>query len=85
MRWYINEICLLIDDMRKEGADRKALYESIRGAVNSYLTLMNRVITSIVGDKFEYISVNPKRAREKLTHFFANVICTLYYYKAACA
>lgn len=59
-RWYINEIYLIIGDMRFSAAaaddpvKRKTLYQSLKKAVNSYLTLLNRNMTAKVGDKFEY-------------------------------
>ena len=57
-RWYINEVYLLISDIRN--ADNspevaRTLASSARKATNSYLTMMNRVITPKVGDKFEYL------------------------------
>jgi hypothetical protein len=58
-RWYINEMYLLINDMRNAPSvdvAQKQVYPALCSAVNSYLTLMNRVITSKVGDKFSYLS-----------------------------
>ena len=56
-RWYINEIALDIDDI-KNAPSKEAAAKSHRAAVkavNSYLGLLNRVITSKVGDKFDLI------------------------------
>jgi hypothetical protein len=58
-RWYINEMYLLINDMRNAPSvdvAQEQVYPALCSAVNSYLTLMNRVITSKVGDKFSYLS-----------------------------
>lgn len=59
-RWYINEIYLRIGDTRNELAkgdtnEAKACYGYVKKAMNSYLSLMNRVITSKVGDRFGYV------------------------------
>ncbi|KAL7575090.1 hypothetical protein ACA910_000458 [Epithemia clementina (nom. ined.)] len=57
-RWYINELYLLINDVRNAATtpeQAKKLALIIRKATNSYLTLMNRVIIPKVGDKFEYL------------------------------
>jgi hypothetical protein len=56
-RWYINEIYLQIGDMRNtdDPATRQQLYGALKKAVNSYVTMLNRVITAKVGDKFEYV------------------------------
>jgi hypothetical protein len=56
-RWYVNEIYLLIADMRdaRSREARDQIYPTLTKAGNSFLTLMNRVITSKVGDKFEYM------------------------------
>jgi hypothetical protein len=59
-RWYINEIYLRIGDLRtalekgdtKEASVCKAC---LKKAMNSYLTLLNRQVTSKVGDKFGYV------------------------------
>lgn len=56
-RWYINEINLDIDDI-KNAPSKEAAAKTYRAAVkamNSYLGLLNRVITSKVGDKFDLI------------------------------
>ena len=58
-RWYVNEMYLLINDMRNapsEADARNRVYPALCKAVNSYLSLMNRVITDKVGDKFSYLS-----------------------------
>jgi hypothetical protein len=61
-RWYINEMYLIMSDIRNivktdgEGEkERQRLSEILKKAINSYLTLMNRVITPKVGEKFEYV------------------------------
>ena len=53
-RWYINEISLDIDDIKNASSkeDASAAYKAATKAVNSYLALLNRVMTSKVGDKF---------------------------------
>lgn len=57
-RWYINEIYLLINDLRKAATDEdaKIIVGAVHSATNSYLTLMNRVITPKVGDKLPYLT-----------------------------
>uniref|UniRef100_A0A6S8IZL8 Uncharacterized protein n=1 Tax=Amphora coffeiformis TaxID=265554 RepID=A0A6S8IZL8_9STRA len=56
-RWYINELYLLINDLRNATTDEdaKSIVAAVRSAANSYLALMNRVITPKVGDKLPYI------------------------------
>lgn len=56
-RWYINEIYLLVNDLRNATTDEdaKSIAGAVRSAANSYLALMNRVITPKVGDKLPYI------------------------------
>lgn len=56
-RWYINEMYLHIGDIRsaKKEADALNSLSSAKKAANSYLGMMNRVITSKVGDKFELL------------------------------
>ncbi|KAL7466116.1 hypothetical protein ACHAXS_006411 [Conticribra weissflogii] len=59
-RWYINEMYLRIGDVRDalekgNSSEAKDCYSYLKKAMNSYLSLMNRVITSKVGDKFEYL------------------------------
>lgn len=61
-RWYINEMHLIISDVRniastdgEGGKERQRLSEILKKAINSYLTLLNRVITPKVGEKFEYV------------------------------
>uniref|UniRef100_A0A7S4IAD1 Uncharacterized protein n=1 Tax=Odontella aurita TaxID=265563 RepID=A0A7S4IAD1_9STRA len=56
-RWYINEMYLHIGDIRLAKSEIAAM-KSLSGAkkaANSYLGMMNRVITSKVGDKFELL------------------------------
>lgn len=57
-RWYINEIYLDLGDMRTARSKTEAMssHKAAKKAVNSYLTMLNRVITSKVGDKFDYLS-----------------------------
>lgn len=59
-RWYINEMYLRIGDYKNalekgDVEDAKACYGYLVKAMNSYLTLMNRQITSKVGDPFGYL------------------------------
>jgi hypothetical protein len=56
-RWYINEISLDIDDIKnaKSKEDARFAYEALENATNSYLSLLNRVITPKVGDKLPLI------------------------------
>lgn len=56
-RWYINEIYLRVGDIRNATTDKDAQYahEALQKSINSYYAMMNRVITSKVGNKFEYI------------------------------
>ncbi|KAG7351071.1 hypothetical protein IV203_010431 [Nitzschia inconspicua] len=56
-RWYINEIFLDINDIRSASSKDAALksHAAAKKAMNSYLTLMNRVITPKVGDPFAYV------------------------------
>jgi hypothetical protein len=56
-RWYINEVYLRIDEMRStdDASIRKQIYPLLKKAVNSYLTLMNRVTTAKVGEPFTYV------------------------------
>lgn len=56
-RYYVNEVFLLVGDLRRTGdpAERRAKYDSVVHAANSYLTLLNRVVTPKVGDKFAYL------------------------------
>lgn len=56
-RWYINEISLDIDDMKNASSMDEALfaYEAAVKALNSYLGMLNRVITPKVGDKIELL------------------------------
>jgi len=62
IRWYINEMYLAINDIRKDlangdGSSAEASYRSLYKAINSYFAMLNRVITSKVGDKFAYLEV----------------------------
>jgi hypothetical protein len=59
-RWYINEVYLRIGDMRTalEKGDKieaKSCHDYAKKALNSYLSLMNRVITSKVGEQFGFV------------------------------
>ena len=56
-RWYINEMLLDIDDIKKATSKKEALqlYTALTNALNSYLSLLNRVITPKVGDKWELV------------------------------
>jgi hypothetical protein len=57
-RWYVNEIYLRISDIRNASSPELArnAYNSLVKAINSYYSMMNRVITSKVGDKFAYVT-----------------------------
>ena len=57
-RWYINEIGLQIDDVKNAASKDEAVksYKALVKATNSYMALLNRVITSKVGDKFAMIT-----------------------------
>lgn len=59
-RWYINETYLRIGDYRAaldrgDAKEAGECYGYLKKAVNSYLTLLNRSITSKVGDQFGYL------------------------------
>jgi len=56
-RWYINELSLDIDDIKKAPRREEAMksLQAAKAAINSYLGLLNRVITPKVGDKFDLI------------------------------
>ena len=56
-RWYINEISLDIDDIKNASSKEEATsaYQATIKAVNSYLCLLNRVITPKVGDKLQLL------------------------------
>ena len=59
-RWYINEMYLRIGDYRGalqkgDQKDAEACYGYLTKAMNSYLTLINRSISSKVGDQFSYL------------------------------
>jgi len=60
-RWYINEMYLRAGDYRDalnrgDAKEAKLCYTYMSKALNSYLTLLNRSITSKVGDQFSYLS-----------------------------
>ena len=57
-RWYINEMYLDINDIKGASSKEEAMksYDALTKALNSYLGLLNRVITSKVGDKFELVN-----------------------------
>lgn len=60
-RWYINEMYLRIGDYRDalakgDGQGAKTSYGCLVKAMNSYLSLLNRQITSKVGDQFGYLT-----------------------------
>lgn len=56
-RWYINEIYLLLGDVRTASSANEAAksYAVVKKATNSYLGLMNRVISAKVGDPLELL------------------------------
>ena len=59
-RWYINEVYLRIGDIKTalangDSSEAKKCQSYAKKAMNSYLTLMNRQITSKVGEPFDYI------------------------------
>lgn len=59
-RWYINEMFLRIGDYKSalqkgDQKDAEICYGYLVKAMNSYLTLINRSITSKVGDQFSYL------------------------------
>ena len=59
-RWYINEMYLRIGDYRTalqkgDQKDAETCYGYVVKAMNSYLTLINRSISSKVGDQFSYL------------------------------
>jgi hypothetical protein len=58
-RYYINEMYLDISDMRNAVSqpEKEAAWKRAKQACNSYLGLMNRVITQKVGDKFDLLSI----------------------------
>jgi hypothetical protein len=58
-RWYINEIYLQIGDYQRASSTEAARqsYASAVAAVNSYLRLLNRVMTPKVGESFQLIQV----------------------------
>jgi hypothetical protein len=56
-RWYINEIYLDINDIQSASSkeDAKASHTAAKKALNSLLTMLNRVVTSKVGDPFTLV------------------------------
>jgi hypothetical protein len=56
-RWYINEMYLDINDIKNASSKEEATksYKVIVNALNSYLGLMKRAITSKVGDKWDLV------------------------------
>ena len=61
-RYYINEIYLRLDELRTASTtddkeQQQQIYKCIEKATNSYLTLMNREITSKVGEPFTYVQL----------------------------
>lgn len=56
-RWYINEVYLRLSDISRASNEKDALvaHSAAKSAINSYFAMLNRVITSKVGNKFEYI------------------------------
>lgn len=56
-RWYINEIYLDIDDIKNASSEAEALksYSNAIKALNSLLGMLNRSITSKVGDPFDLL------------------------------
>lgn len=59
-RWYINEMYLRIRDYKSaldkgDEKEAKACYVYLNKAMNSYLTLINRSISSKVGEQFSYL------------------------------
>ncbi len=56
-RWYINEINLDIDDIKNASSKVEAAkaHRAAMNALNSFLGMLNRVITPKVGDKFDLV------------------------------
>eukprot|EP00529_Nitzschia_sp_RCC80_P026197 CAMPEP_0113480538 /NCGR_PEP_ID=MMETSP0014_2-20120614/21929_1 /TAXON_ID=2857 /ORGANISM="Nitzschia sp." /LENGTH=352 /DNA_ID=CAMNT_0000373975 /DNA_START=108 /DNA_END=1167 /DNA_ORIENTATION=- /assembly_acc=CAM_ASM_000159 len=56
-RWYINEVALDITDIKnaKSQDDARRSYDAAIAALNSYIGLINRCITSKVGEPFTQI------------------------------
>ena len=56
-RWYINEIYLRLGDIKTASGQKEAeiALDAAKKAVNSYLAMLNRVITNKVGSKFDYV------------------------------
>jgi hypothetical protein len=59
-RWYVNEVYLRIGDIQNASSIDEAAQAHLaaKKAMNSFLSMINRVITSKVGNKFEYIALN---------------------------
>lgn len=57
-RWYINEMYLRIGDIQSAPSELEALkaHDAAKKAMNSYFSMLNRVITPKVGNKFDYIA-----------------------------
>lgn len=56
-RWYINEVYLRIGDIQNAASEAEAMnaYNAAIKAFNSYFSMLNRVINSKVGNKFDYL------------------------------
>lgn len=55
-RWYINEMYLQVNDIATdESSKRQGHYQAAIKAANSYIQLMNRVITPKVGEKLPFL------------------------------
>ena len=54
-RWYINEVYLRIGDIQNAASEAEAMnaYNAAIKAFNSYFSMLNRVINSKVGNKFD--------------------------------
>lgn len=60
-RWYVNEIYLRIGDVRDAGTveEARTRFGFLVKATDSYLALMNRAVTSKVGEPFGYVASSP--------------------------
>ena len=58
-RYFVNEVYLHVLDIRsaKSASEAKKYHAELKKAIDSYLTLMNRVITPKVGDPFAYVTI----------------------------
>jgi hypothetical protein len=58
-RWYVNEVYLRVNDIRNAASQESAreAYDALIKSVNSFYSMLNRVITAKVGDKFDYLAV----------------------------